>query len=158
PWLAWCIYQWWLQSLQDRSHGSWSSGYGRPSVALLLNGVGWAVAMLFAAVLSIACSLGSIILWVLGVWGIGQWWMNENASRRKGRRPRQRDWVFAENAVSARNGGNLRNDERQFRVDLLLKETTGLDMEDISLRIKRRDRAALARADVDEDVFCEVSR
>lgn len=113
--------------------------------------------MVFAVVLSIACALGSVILWFLGLWGIGQWWMNENASRRKGRRPLQRDWVFAENAVSTRNVCNLRDGERQFRVDLLLKETTGLDMEDISLRIKRRDRAALARADVDEDAFCEVS-
>lgn len=134
--------------MQDRSQDSWSAGYGRPLLGLLLNAIGWAVSMVFAAVLSIACSLGSVVLWVLGLWGIGQWWMNEIASRRRGRRPRQRDWVVAEKIVGTRNRGNLRDGERQFRVDLLLKETTGLDVEDVWLHIKHNSE--LARANVDE--------
>lgn len=58
--------------------------------------------------------------------------------------------------VRKRHDGDLGDGERQFRVDLLLKESTGLDVEDLSLRIKRRERAALMRANGNQDPLIEA--
>lgn len=140
-------------SFQAQSNLSWNAGYGRPVVAAIATVLGLVVALVFSIFLSIVCSLGSVTLWCCGVWEIGQWWRNEVASRSKGTRPRRRDWVFAETTVRERHGGD---GEKQFRVDLLLKETTGLDVEDLSLRIKRRKRAALIRANGNQDPLIDV--
>jgi len=64
--------------------------------------------------------------------------------------------------VRRRHGGDLDDGEGQFRVDLLLKEMTGLDVEDLSLRIKslqikRRDRAVLRGDNGDQDPLADVS-
>ena len=134
----------------------WEKGYGRPLVAFTLNILLWAGFVVLAVSLSVACALASVALWLCGLWGITQWWKNEIATRTKGQRPRQRDWVFAETIVRRRNGGNLDDGERQFRVDLLLKETTGLDVEDLLPRIKRKEAMKHAN-DTQDDALLEVS-
>ena len=77
------------------------------------------------------------------------------ASRRAIQRPQDR--VSAEDLVSKRcdssSGGN-----KQFRVDRLLKTVTGLDMEDLSMRIKRRQMATTKRSKGDDDCIAEVSQ
>lgn len=114
------------------------------------------VVVVVAIPLSVACALACVALWLCGFWGIYQWWENEIATRKPGQRPRLRDWVFAETVVRRRHGGNLDGGERQFRVDRLLKETTGLGVEDLWLEIKRRSKEA--RDNGNQDPLAEKVR
>lgn len=92
------------------------------------------------------------MLWFCGLWGIGRWWRNEVARRTKGSRPGQRDWALARDRVRTQMV-ELGGGDKQFRVDLLLKETTGLGVEDLSWRIKRFEQEALRRANGGEDAL-----
>ncbi|CAM9277026.1 unnamed protein product [Scytosiphon promiscuus] len=125
PWIAWQIFR---------------RLYPEVRHATILKGVGWALACTLATALSITCAFACIALWLCGLWGIGQWWRHEVARQGKGKRPLQRDWVFAEDLVSKRNGGDFDDGRRQFRVDVLVKETTGLDVEALSQRMKRKEK------------------
>lgn len=130
---------------QNKNQPYWSKGYFRPMVAAAFTGLGWLLAVFVAAILSTACILGSVALWVCGLWGIWQWYNIEMVSRSKGKNTRERDCLFAEDIVSKQNR-DCDAGVRHFRADRLLKTITGLDVEDLSLRIMRREEAALKRS------------
>eukprot|EP00752_Nemacystus_decipiens_P016917 g15145.t1 len=126
----------------------WNAGYVRPLMMVIVNVFGWVMALVFAAAVSVACSLGSVVLWFCGLWGIGQWWSDANV--RRGDETQSRSQAYVETMVSNKRHGAGDVGEGEFRVDLLLKETTGLGVEDLQLRIKLRETGFM-RANLHQD-------
>lgn len=142
----------WKQAkLRDKSRG----GYLMPLCGFLFAGVVWAVEIVVAALLCLIYIVSSVGLWFCGLWGIYVWGHFEMHNRRPGKRPFNRDRKTAWDIVEKLNGTP---DGRTFRVDQLLMTTTGYDMEDLAIHIRRREEAALSRANgIDDRPSCDVS-
>lgn len=109
----------------------WSKGYGRPVVATVFVGFGWICAFPFAAIFTIYCITKSVALFCYGIFDTYNWWRAELSDNHDA----DRDDVETAEDMMYRLNNNTNNGSKHFRVDRLLKMTTGLDVEDIWRRI-----------------------
>lgn len=114
----------------------------------------WIIYLVFAAVLCALCCIASLILWVRGLFGVGEWvfWrLTDRGKQMSGRRQldcpkampgqeRGGHWEHAWEVVQAGNH-RIRHESvsAHFHIFPLLKSTTGLDMERLVMVIKHRN-------------------
>lgn len=128
-------------------------GHFRVFFRVVLGMVAWSLALAFAVVLCVLCFIGSLVLWVRGLWGIVEWrsWRLAEGKTVPGGaeldRPtampgqqRGNHWKHAWEIVKAGNY-SIRHEtgSAHFHISPLLKRTTGFDMERLVMLIKQRD-------------------
>lgn len=116
--------------------------------------VAWVIALVFAGIMCALCCIGSIILWIRGLWGVVEWnvWrlMEEgeiisgaaenNCPKAMPGQECGDPWRHAWKVVKARNY-KIRHESESahFHIGPLLKSFTGLDMERLVMLIRNRD-------------------
>lgn len=101
-------------------------GYLGPLVAMVLFGVGWALSLVFAIILTAYCIIISIVLFFYGLMEI-LWWREKSGLS---------DGETADELMSRLNGC-INKGSKHFGVEPMLKMTTGLDVEDVWLSTQR---------------------
>lgn len=112
------------------------------------------IALGLAAILCVLSCIGSIILWLRGLWGVVEWsfWRlteegkfvsgasENNCPKAMPGQERGDPWRHAWKVVKARNY-RIRHESESahFHIGSLLKSTTGLDMERLVMLVKNRD-------------------
>ena len=112
----------------------WSKGYVRPLVATVFFGFGWVCFFVFSAILTIYCIIISLLLFWYGIVDTWRWWKDELSSA-DGTKDTD-NYVETSDDMVFRLNSSTNKGSKHFRVDRLLKMTTGLDAEDIWRRIE----------------------
>lgn len=133
-------------------------GYAWAAGSTAVKFVGWSAVMIATFVYCCGCALASAALWLCGVCSVIEWvWWRLTTGRRKYLKRKRRevppgeergkDWRKARDIARARNYAQNNPDSEHFNVAPLLKMTAGLDLADLSLRIKRKAEANHAKED-----------
>lgn len=135
-----------MQCSQDKLQTQRNKGYFRPLCAVVLVSLRWAVALVPATLLSLFYAILAFPLWLCGLWGIIQWWEKRAKDVKTSTLESPDDIVSKMNEYPNDGNRDPNYDNPNFRVNDLVKMTSGLDMEELvtrsrELELKRRDAA-----------------
>lgn len=142
-------------------------GHFRTLVLAVLSSVAMIAAVVVAAAMCVVFTAGSAVLWVRGLWDVLQWlaWRtSDDAKSVSGETEKHpcptampgqehgSHWKHAWWNVAKRSNYRIRAERESvhFNVAPLLTSTTGLDLERLSLLIKRGDDNTVREKDITE--------
>lgn len=124
-------------------------GYIRPIIGRLVKLLGWGVFAIVSVFFALFVACSTVILWFRGLFQVLEWLsevMYDGTGEGEGS-IRDLQWKTAERIAKRRNV------KSNLQVDRLLKMATGWDLEDLSLRVSRREAQNDEKLNTGDDDF-----
>lgn len=158
PSVALRIVRWKVSAKRTRLHSLvifLQAGHVRPIILASLRAIGLIFGLVAAVFLCLFCVMGSVILWVRGLFAVAGWWRDNSVSTSKPRGNvmagtsgvERGSWNAAMDIVETSNcswnapksATNEKKVMRHFDVELLLNLTTGWRLSHISSLVRRKE-------------------